>query len=57
MRDGVPLTEGNGDSARPLIVDKWGSKLTCTALDGGWTVQYSAFQLSGRSNPLDQVGG
>jgi len=46
VRDGVPLTEGNRDSARPLIVDKWGSKLTCTALDGGWTVQHSAFQAA-----------
>jgi hypothetical protein len=34
VRDGVPLTEGSGDNQRPLLVDRWGSKLTYTALDG-----------------------
>ena len=46
MRDGVLLTEGSRASERPLLVDKWGSKLTCTALDGGWTTQHGAFQAA-----------
>jgi hypothetical protein len=47
VRDGVLLTEGSGGSERPLLVDKWGSKLTCTVLDGGWTTQqHGAFQAA-----------